>query len=228
MKTLNAKGKPFSWSYTALNDFEGCPARYAASRFYCTVQFQETEATLWGSRVHKAAELTIKGIDHKDPEAYAPVAPYVQAMKASGHILEAETEITLTEDLTLTGWFAKNAWLRCKLDVVITKQTSYTAVCVDWKTGKVKDDLDQLKLCAAALSVTRPGLTAFEGRYVWTKYKQVTSMPAISVANIPQVWENILPRVARMQTAWDTETFPARPTRLCPYCQVNNCVKRRN
>lgn len=225
-KTLNAKGRPFSWSYTALTDFEGCPARYAAARFYFTTPFQETEAIVWGNRVHKAAELVLKGKDHKDPEAFAPVAPYVTALKASGHFIEAETEITLTENLELTGWFAKDAWLRVKLDVVVTKEPN-TAVLWDWKTGKIKEGDDQLRICAAVLEKTRAGINLFEGRYIWTKYKQVTSITPIPRKDIPKIWEDILPRIARMQQAWDTETFPARPSGLCPYCPVVTCPKRR-
>lgn len=226
-KTLNAKGRVFSWSYTALVAFENCPASYAAARFYCTSPFQESAATIWGSRVHKAAELAIKGKDHKDPEAFAPVAPYVSALKASGHFLEAETEITLNENLDLTGWFAKDAWLRCKLDVVVTKHHPNTAVLYDWKTGKIKEGDDQLRICAAALEKTRAGIDIFEGKYIWTKFKQVTGIKPIKREEIPQVWENILPRVARMQAAWDADNFPAKPSGLCPYCPVTNCLKRR-
>ena len=226
-KTLNAKGKPFSWSPTALASFENCPAMYAAERFYCTSKFEESVATIWGSRVHKAAELGIKGKDHKDPEAFAPVAPYIAALKASGHFLEAETEITLNENLELTGWFAKDAWLRTKLDVIVTKHHPNTAVIIDFKTGKIRESSDQLTIYAAALEKTRAGIDFFEGKYIWTKFKQVTGIKPIKREEIPQVWENILPRVARMQAAWDADNFPAKPSGLCPYCPVTNCLKRR-
>jgi hypothetical protein len=53
-RPLNAKGKPFSWSFSAVNDFDTCPYQYAAKRYHCTVQFEDTPATIWGTRVHDA------------------------------------------------------------------------------------------------------------------------------------------------------------------------------
>ena len=224
-KTLNAKGKQFSWSYTALADFEGCPARYAAARFYCTSPFQDSEALRWGNRVHKAAELAIKGKDHKDPEAFAPVAPYVSALKASGHFLEAETEITLNENLDLTGWFAKDAWLRIKIDVTLFDFKRTEAKLYDWKTGgSIKDDEDQLRLCGAGLSVMYPSVESFKGKYIWTKHQQVTGIRPFTKAQVPLIWEDFLARAARMENAWRTETFPQRPNGLCKkWCPVKVC-----
>ena len=68
---LNARGKPFSWSYSALSEFESCPARYAAKRFYCTTVEAETEQQIWGIRVHKAFEERVR--DGKPfPEDFPP------------------------------------------------------------------------------------------------------------------------------------------------------------
>ena len=130
---LNAKNTPFSWSFTALADYEGCAARYAASRFYCTVPFQESAASIWGSRVHKAGELFLKGIPHKDEEALLPVEPYCTAILRTGHKVEAEVEVTLTRGMAPTSWFAKDAWFRAKLDVVVTKVKENSVSLLDWK-----------------------------------------------------------------------------------------------
>ena len=228
MQVLNAKGRPFSWSYTALVDFEGCPLRYAAARFYCSLPFQETEALIWGNRVHKAGEMFLKGIPHNDEEALAPVEKYCTAILRTGHKVEAELEIALTRNLSPTSWFGKEAWLRAKLDVVVTKREEKTVALFDWKTsGKIKDDQDQLRVCAAALAVIRHDIQEFTGKYIWTKHQATTGIEPISKADIPKIWQEFLPRVRRMEEAWRTETFPARPSGLCPYCGVVDCVKRR-
>ena len=80
-KILNAKGRPFSWSFSRLNDFENCPKKYAESSFYCTAPYVQTPEGAWGDRVHKAAEMFMKGIPHKDEEALAPVEPYCTQIK---------------------------------------------------------------------------------------------------------------------------------------------------
>ena len=222
---LNARNKPFSWSFTALADYEGCAARYAASRFYCTVPFQESAASIWGSRVHRAGELFLKGIPHKDEEALLPVEPYCTAILRTGHKVEAEVEVTLTRGMAPTSWFAKDAWFRAKLDVVGTKVKENAVNLYDFKPGgKIKDAPDQLKLCAAALAVVRPYLQEFSGKYIWTAHKQVTGIEPIMKADIPKIWQEFLPRVERMEEAWRTESFPARWSGLCPWCQVSDCV----
>lgn len=233
-EVLNAKGKKFSWSYSALNDFEGCPRRYAASRFYCTVDFQETEAIRYGNRVHAAAEHTIKGVPHNDPEAYEPVKPYVERMLATPFIKEAEVEIALRKsNLTPGGlqpckWFDKDAWLRIKIDVVLTDKATKTARLYDFKTGgRIKDNDDQIRLNFAGLSMVRPYLQNFEGKYIWTKHKEVTGVRPATKDTIPDIWAEFLPRVRRMEVAWQHERFPMRSSGLCGWCQVLDCKLKR-
>lgn len=223
----NAKGRPFSWSYSALNKFENCPKNYAAEKFYCTVPFIETEALKWGSRVHKAAELFLQGINPMDDEALEPVEGYTTAMMRSGWKIEAELEVALTRKLTSINWFSKAAWFRAKIDVILSDYEKTTAKQVDWKTGKVKDDPDQLRICSAALSTIRPHIKYFEGRFIFTAHKVISKPIILTKDDIPGVWQEVLPRVHRMEEAWATENFPAKPSGLCPWCAVDNCNQRR-
>lgn len=225
---LNVKGRPFSWSYTQLKNYEGCPWRWAQEKFYCTVPFVENEAIVWGNRVHKAAELALQGINPKDPEAEKPVWPYIEAFMRSGLRREAELEIALTRNFTPINWFAKAAWFRIKLDVILTNFERTNAKYFDWKTGgKIRHDDDQLKLGCAALSVIRPEIEKFEGKLIWTKHKTVTGMEPLAKDQISEVWKDFLRRVRRMEDAWNNELFPARPSGLCPWCNVKDCASRR-
>lgn len=226
MNTLNAKGRKFSWSYSALNDYKNCPSKYAHARFYCTLPFQETEALRWGNRVHKAAEMFLKGVPHKDIDALLPVEEYVTAMLRSGCRLTAELEITLTEQFKPTTWFAEDAWLRAKLDVVIEKGNGAVGI-YDFKTGKnIRNDPTQLRLNAAALSIVRHDYQLFDGSFIWTAHKQVAKTNSITRKEIPSVWQEFLPAVEKMQKAWEDDNFPATPSGLCPWCAVGNCTKR--
>jgi len=222
---INAKGKPFSWSYSADNDFRTCPFQYAHKRFYCTIPYEESEATIWGNRVHKAAELSLKNLPHRDDEAFAPVQKYVDFMLRSGYIPLAEVEIALTQDLKSTKWFAKDVWLRIKIDVVLLDYKRTEAKLFDWKTGgTIKDDEDQLRLCGAGLSIVEPRVESFEGKYIWTKHQQVTGIRPFTRSQVPLIWEDFLARAARMENAWRTETFQQRPNGLCKkWCPVKVC-----
>ena len=225
---VNAKGKPFSWSFSVVEKYENCPKKYAAEKFYFTLPYVQNDAAKWGDRVHKAGELFLKGIPHKDEEALLPVEPYCTAILRTGHKVEAEVEVTLTRGMAPTSWFAKDAWFRAKLDVVVTKVKENAVNLYDFKTGgKIKDAPDQLRLCAAALAVVRPYLQEFTGKYIWTQHKQVTGIEPIAKADIPKIWQEFLPRVARIEEAWRTERFDPRPSGLCPWCAVPDCPQRR-
>lgn len=228
----NAKGKPFSWSYTALSSFEKCPASYAAERFYCTVPFQETEAIRWGNRVHSAGEVFVRDGVVTDPEAFKEVEKYARLfrnLKDNGADVQPELEITLTQDMQPTGWFSKDAWFRIKLDVPVIQGVK--ANVFDYKTGgKIRDDQDQLKLCSASLGLIRPELETFTPKLIWTKHQTVTgcSPEVIPKSQLPAIWEDFLARVDRMQKAWQSETFPARSGPLCPWCsQYQTCAYAR-
>lgn len=228
-KTFNAKGKLFSWSYSNYKDYNTCPLKYAHNRFYCTTPWIETEANVWGNRVHAAGETYIKaqngtGKFNQDVEALKPVEPYITAMYRKGYRPEAEKEITLTENFVPTGWFSNDAWFRVKIDVIIPISTSSTMI-YDWKTGKtIREDEDQFKLAAAALSVIRPLVTNFDGKFIWTAHKAVTGVKPITVSDIQGIWDEFLPVAERMSRAWDTEDFPARRNGLCrKYCAVKEC-----
>jgi len=231
--TLNAKGRKFSWSFSRLGDYENCPLKYACASFYCTSPYTQSKEAKWGDGVHKAGEMFLKAKGPINLEHLKPVEPYVTAMLRSGHRVEAEMPITLTSEFKPTTWFADDAWLRIKIDVTITKSKKVTdgksvAVLYDFKTGKrISDSEEQLRLGAAVLSTIRPWYEYFEGKYIWTAHKKVTGIKPITKEEIPGIWEDFLPRVAKMQRAWDTDTFPATPSGLCPWCPVANCPKRR-
>jgi hypothetical protein len=225
----NAKGRKFSWSFSAWKEFDNCPLRYAHNKFYCTTPWQETEAIKWGNRVHKAAEDTIKGKPVTDTEALKPVQPYLTAFQNCGaKNVEAELEVALNRNLKPTGWFFDDAWFRAKIDVIVTLKCNKSVMLYDWKTGKsIRDEPDQLKICAAALARDRIHLENFNGKFIWTAHGETTGMDPLTREGIKNVWAEYLPKIERMEEAWRTEIFPARPSGLCPWCSVDKCVQRR-
>jgi hypothetical protein len=122
----------FTWSYTALNDFETCPLKYAAARYYKTTKFEETEASKWGLRKHKANELalleTAKGLEEDLVDW-----KYVNAIKqaAKGHTLLVEQQIAINRELKPVDWFAQDVFGRGVVDVAVLKDG--VAKIFDWK-----------------------------------------------------------------------------------------------
>lgn len=215
----NAKGRSFATSFSALTDFEGCPKRYARTKFWCDTDWSDSEASIWGQRVHTAGEQYLLGQTMTEPALEEVIQPYARVMRDSPKdSMFVELEICLSEKLKPVAWFSKEAWFRAKLDVTIIKNRH--ALIADWKTGKLKDDPDQLKVFIALLSLVKPELETFSARYIWLKDRKVTTgglgiVPKSAVANI---LEGLFGRIERQLQAWKTENFPARPSGLCPWC----------
>lgn len=227
IKKLNKKGRPFSWSFSRLNDFENCPKKYGEASFYCTLPYKQSPEAAWGDRVHKSGEMFLKGQPHPDIEALLPVEPYCERMIRSGNPIEAELAITLTDNLQPTSWFSASAWLRVKIDVCMTIDKELCSLA-DWKTGKtIRYSEGQLRLSAAVLNIVRPWYKQYKGAYIWTQHKKVVPIEPIQASECAGIWEGFMARVHRMERAWETENFPAMPSGLCPWCDVENCTSRR-
>jgi hypothetical protein len=130
---LNKKDRPFTWSPSAINDFITCPAQYAAKRFYFTVPYEESEAMRQGTIEHKHLEDRLASKTPL-PAGYTRGEKFCAALEgatANNGELIAEREMAITSDFKLTGWFDKNAWGRCKIDVTAIVGNKLTVL--DWK-----------------------------------------------------------------------------------------------
>jgi len=104
----------FSWSYTALADFESCPLSFAEKRYFKTIKFQETPETREGNEVHSGLEHYLKARTKTDKIApYLRFADMIIAASEGGELL-VENELCINEGLGITGWFSGDAWGRAK------------------------------------------------------------------------------------------------------------------
>lgn len=219
---VNAKNRPFSWSYSALTDFEGCPARYAAKRFYCTTVEPPTEHTLWGTRVHEAFEARLKN-GTPFGEGMESFEPWAKALAGLPGQKFFEQKFAVTETLQNVDFFHRLAWGRGVVDLLIVAERGTEATLIDYKTGKRKDDDTQLKVFSWFCGNYFPMLERFKYRYLWLKPGTVSGGELLR-ADLDGVWEGIARRVEDVQTAWTHENFPLRPSGLCGWCPVEECI----
>lgn len=215
----------FTWSFSALQDFENCPLSYAEKRYYKRVKQEEAEAMRDGTLVHKAAEQYAKGEPVEDPDRLPKVKPYVDAIKSSvgdGQLL-VEQELALTRGLQPTDWFGPDAWGRGVIDLAVLNGT--TARVFDWKTGKLKHDDTQLRVFCAFLAQHHPHLQEFHAKFIWLKEGKVTGLDKpLLRSDLVGVWRDLLTRVTRMEQAWNSQVFQARSSGLCKrHCAVSKC-----
>lgn len=226
---INKKGKPFSWSPSAINDYITCPMQYAAKRFYMTLPYVESEAMRQGTIEHKFLEDRIK-LKTPLPEDYNRGEKYCRAYEASaakgGGELFAERQIAISEDMQIVDWFDKKAWGRVIIDLTLVLPKKI--VIGDYKTGKQKDNILQLKVGMCALALIYPDIETFSGRYIWLK--DDTTSPkgdegVFTRDQIPELWAEILGHTKRMKQAWESEVFEPRSSGLCrAWCDVVSCI----
>jgi hypothetical protein len=205
------------WSYSSLTAFETCPRRFKLTRITKEVVEAQTEATLHGNEVHKALENHLNGDKHL-PDKYADYLPLVERVKATPGKRLVEYKFALTQSFKPTTFFAKDAWVRGVIDVGVVQPTH--AIVLDWKTGKPKDDHDQLKLFAATAFATHPFVETVKTGYVWLAHNKIDSKE-FTKDDVAGIWQEFLPRVTRLTKAAEKDNFPPKPSGLCTkWCPV--------
>lgn len=211
-----------AWSFTSISAFETCPLQYKLLRVDKVVKETPSEAMTWGNTVHKALEERIRD-DKPLPKTLAGYEHLAAKIAGSKGEVLVEQKLTLNEKFEPTSWFAKDAWCRGVLDVNIIGKRK--AVTLDWKTGKRKDDLEQLKLFAAMIFAHYPDIGEVDTGFVWLKDNAV-DREMFTREQVGDIWGTFLPKVAKLNAAFETGRWQARPSGLCRnHCPVgkSNC-----
>lgn len=206
-------------SYTALKMYENCPKRYYHQRITKEVVDQPGAATVYGERVHKQLEEYLKspvaGLP-PETEALKPLCDTFAQSAVPGGMMLVEQEYTLTSDLQPTSWFAPDAWLRFKLDVLVIRGNN-KAIVADWKTGKRRPDFDQLEMFALAVFSFWPAIKSVTAMFVWTKENAIDK-ETYKVEHKDEMWTRLLSRINRVEKSLETDNWPAKPSGLCKFC----------
>ena len=209
-----------AWSYSALSSFETCPKKHYLTRIAKQVKETEGEAARWGKRVHKAFEdRVLKGTPL--PTGLTQWEPMMRKLEGSEGEILAETQFALDANHKQVAWFDKSVWVRAVIDFGVIKGDR--AVLLDYKTGKPKPDSDQLKLFAAVVMAIRPEVNKVSTGYLWLNTKEIYS-EEFTREELPELWKPFLPRVQRLDYAFERNDWPARPSGLCRrHCPCTGC-----
>lgn len=206
-----------AWSFSSLNDFTNCPRAYQLKRVTKEVKQVESEAMRHGTIQHEHLELRVRDKKELPPELEW-MEHSIRVMEESGARLVAEQDVGLTKGLSATGFFAPDVWVRGKLDLNIHFETSVTTL--DFKTGKRKVGSDQLMLFAGFNFALRPEVETVKTGYVWLKDKAIDSQ-TFTRKDVPVIWGHFLPKVERLERAYESDTWPERPSGLCGWCSAS-------
>ena len=210
-------------SFSSIKMYENCPKRYYHQRIRKEVQDKGSDATIYGERIHEALEHRLESkVDlPKESEGYEVLCRGIEKTARGGTLLVAQ-KLTLSEDLTPTGWWDGDAWVRSILDVLVLH--SNTAVVMDWKTGKRRPDFTQLELFALQVFSHFPDIDKVKSSFLWLKDMQMDSKIYYR-DELGSMWGKLLQRISRIEQSLAHDKWPPKPSGLCNYCPAKNiCV----
>jgi len=211
------------WSHSALKDYEGCAKRYQEVRVLKNYQFKETEATKYGTELHKAAEDYVRD-GTPIPEQFAFVKDTLDALVAKPGRKLCEHQMALTIDLTPCGWKDAAVWVRGIADLLIIDDDNLTAWIVDYKTGNNKyPDREQLKLMAMMVFAHFPHIRKVNAALLFVVKNDMVKL-SMTVDEAEPAWWDYRERIARIEQAHATGVWNPRPSPLCPWCPVTTCA----
>lgn len=216
--------KSWAWSYSKLKNYITCPKRH----YEVDIQRNYTDSSeqlVWGNEVHAELAKAANDPTVRLPDSMAEYQRWVdeaRAAKANGAHVLVEQKYAITKEFQPTSWFAHNAWYRGIADIVMVMGNSL-ALARDYKTGKVQHDSVQLMLMSQCLFAHIPTLQRIKTEFIWLKDDCKTEDTFLR-KDMFQHWPAVLPKVAEMEKASNTLTYPPTPNRLCArYCPVTSC-----
>jgi hypothetical protein len=228
-----------AWSFSRWQDYQDCPLK-AWLKHGEKIKEPGNEAMDKGTGAHNTLDAFVTSrvpeIDKRDGDRLAKYQTQIKAAakgKLPATLQKYKTELTALRkrpnvqieqewafDVAWkpVSWFAKDAWLRVKMDLAYTEAT--TLYNIDHKTGKIYEEKGRLQLELYGMA----GLLMY---------------PAIKVVNA-QLWYHDQPRIdgnpanhtferkdlKKMQALWlkrvaammNDRKFVARPGQHCKWC----------
>ena len=206
---------PFSFS--SLSKFETCPRQYYLTRVAKLVREPPTVHTTWGNDVHKAIEERVK---NKKPlpgqmEKWEQLVAPFDIVKG---VVSVEQKLSLTRNLTPTGWFDPSAWCRAIIDLSV--DAGKKSLLLDWKTGKVKSDVDQLRLSTAIWLKTKPYVEKVYAIYMWLAHGKATPVE-FTRDDAAEIIVDFTVRSRRLEESYERDRWLPKPSGLCNgWCPV--------
>lgn len=223
-------------SFSRLSTFESCPQKFDYLYVSKTIRDQDNEFTIYGTRVHDAlekygksqkgsvvAEAIISLADLTDDvKKFAPLVDRILAQPGEHYF---EQQLAINKERSPCDWFAGDVWIRGIADVLVVDGNR--AWCIDWKTGKPKNNPTQLQLFSALIFAHYPNVLKVHTSFIWLNHDDVTNATYERRYN-DAVWNALYPRFAKVQETVDLGVFQAKPSGLCRYCPARSvCASAR-
>jgi hypothetical protein len=214
--------KPLVHSWSSLNAYEQCPWRFYLTKIAKSIKEGQSPAMTEGNNRHKALEIAVRD-GMPLPERYQQDLPMVEALRAKEGTKLVEWQFGITRDWTETTFFAQNVWIRGKIDFGVIG--AKTALLLDYKDGKRKEESNQLALFSIPAFIRWPYLERVDTSYIWLKDRSIDPA-SFTPEQVPELKERFAIWIARVDDSVKRGFWPKSPSGLCrEHCPVGhgNC-----
>ena len=220
MSTTVVNPEGFSWSYTALKNFETCPRRYYAYNVSKDVKEPEGKPLIEGKRIHEAFDARV-GRGTPLPPDLVPHEKLLNTLATAEGSVHTEQKLALDSSLSPSKFFGRGAWFRMVLDY--TNINGERATVIDYKTGKPTEDMTQLQLAAVVTFAHATKVKKIRAALAFIAYDHI-ERATFTRESVTEIWGDILPRVGKMVHARQAQEYPPNPGGLCKrWCAVSSC-----
>lgn len=214
-----------TWSYSSIKTFDQCPKKYFHLKVAKDYEDEQgAEHLLYGKEFHSAAEFFVRdGTPIPAKFAYAKGA--LDNLRARPGKKLCEYEMALTADLEPCDFNDPQRWWRGIADLIILEVDGITARVLDYKTGKSAKyaDTGQLELMALAVFKHFPHIQKVKAGLLFVVAKSFVKA-AYSRDDETKLWQKWLSDYGKMNRAYETNVWNARPSGLCrKHCVVTEC-----
>lgn len=214
-----------AWSYSRLSSYERCPKMFHHHNILKDVPFIENEAMKNGRNMHTILENQVQH-EINNTATYNPQIDHVKPLitnfvRMHDKKVKTELQLAFTRDLEVCSWFSKTAWFRSIFDAIGIKGKK--ASIIDWKTGQVRKDVDQLDLFTLAAFLKWPQVEEVSTALVFIDHKVVTPARVTTRDQYPHLLRQFEDRSEMIQISAEKNEWVASPGSWCNWqCLLNN------
>jgi len=199
-----------TYSYSSIKTYEQCPQKFKFGRIDKLPE-PSGEAAERGKKLHSYIEANIKNESDILPEEIEHIRPSINELKSMN--AEAEKQFAIDLDWKPVQFFDKNARFRGVIDIYAKNNDK--AVVLDWKSGKVRDYSDQVRVYAAVSFAIDEELQSVKPVISFIDQKKEVEYPSIPREVYPSIRAEL---ERRMSTIDNDSVFAPNPNFLCRWC----------
>lgn len=210
------------FTYTMLNTYLICPHQMYRRYVLKDLPFVETDEMKWGTQVHGAMEYRMGGKPlPADMRQWEPIAAPIAARSP-----KTEQQLAINREGRPIDYWDKSGqiFFRGKNDITLFHTSAASALLLDWKTGKRREDPFELATNAMLIHAHNPHLTSIKGHYVWLKENALGAPHDVS--DTRSTWAKVNNLAEEIKDCQSSNEWVKKKGPLCGYCNVVDCENR--